>query len=146
MQPEINIFYPAVFAAAIAQFFIGWIWFTFLFGRLWAKEMGITMDGVPDKNVMIRGMVLNFFGNLLVAYVLAHAVSVWRPSVWGAGEDSPFYVYGFFGAFFTWIGYYIPQNLTGVAWGGRSWIVFGIDASGQFVSLLAAAMILAGWR
>ena len=143
MHPHIPVSITPVLLAALAQFFIGFIWYTVLFGKLWAKELKISMDQKPSTSFMIRSMTLNMIGNLLTAYVLFHTVNIWRSSVWNAGEDSPFYLYGFFGALFTWIGFFIPQNLVGSAWEGKSWVVFGIDSSGQFLSLLAASMIVA---
>ncbi|MBI3459263.1 DUF1761 domain-containing protein [Candidatus Azambacteria bacterium] len=36
----IHINYWAVIIASVAQFLLGWFWFTFLFGNLWAKMHG----------------------------------------------------------------------------------------------------------
>jgi hypothetical protein len=53
---------------------------------------------------------------------------------------------GFYSAFFTWIGFYVPLLLSGVAWENKSWKLFGINAGYYFTALLAAGMILAFWR
>ena len=108
--------------------------------------MKMPTDCKPDPKVMLRGMGLTLLGTLLTAYVLAHSAEVWRPSVWGVGTDSPSYVYGFFSGFFTWIGFFVPMLLGAVAWEGRSWSLYGLNASYHFVNLQIIAMILAHWR
>ena len=146
MQPHIEINYLAVIVAAAAQFAVGWLWHGPLFGKLWAKEMNMSMENMPDKSVMVRGMTLSIVGSLLIVYILAHSALVWRPSVWGVGADQADHVYGFFAAFFTWVGFFVPQALSAVAWEGRSWKLFGINTGYHFVSLQVAGMILAYWR
>lgn len=62
------------------------------------------------------------------------------------GPDAPNATYGFYAAFFTWIGFFVPLLLAGVAWENKSWKLFGINAAYYFTALLAAGMILAFWR
>ena len=78
--------------------------------------------------------------------MLAHIVDVWRPSVWKAGADQAAFVYGFFGGFFIWLGFHVPMLLSQVAWEGRSWKLFGLNAAYHFLNLQLAATILAHWR
>ena len=84
--------------------------------------------------------------NIPHSYVLAHEVVVWRPSTWNAGADAAPAVYGFFAAFFVWLGFIVPILLNGVAFERKSWKVFGIGAGYQALSLVAMAMILSFWR
>ena len=102
MHPEIHINYLSVIVAVIASFFFGWLWYGPLFGKVWMRLMNLPTEGKPSTGVMIRGMVLMIIGTILIAYVMAHASEVWRPSVWKVGLDSPSYIYGFFNGFFTW--------------------------------------------
>ena len=146
MQPAIHLNYLAIAVAVIVNFFFGWIWYGPLFGKAWAKEMGMNMDQKPDSKVMMRGMILMLIGTFLLVYVLAHSVQVWRPSVWNAGTDGSDAMYGFMCGFFTWIGFFVPQNLSVVAWDNKSWKLFGINTSYHFLSLQILAMILAYWR
>ena len=85
-------------------------------------------------------------GTLLTAFVMAHEVQVWRPSSWNAGLDASPAVYGFFAAFFVWLGFIVPVLLNGVAYERKSWKVFAIHAAYQLLSLLAMSMILSFWR
>jgi hypothetical protein len=145
-MPEIQINYLAVIAAALSQFVLGSFWYGPLFGKTWAAEMGIKMDQKPSISIMIRAFSLTLFGSLLTAFILAHSVLVWRPSVWGVGNDDPAYVYGFTSAFFTWIGFYVAPLFGLVTWEGKSWRLFAIHAAYYFLSLQIMGMTLAYWR
>jgi len=146
VHPEIHIHYLAVVVAALAAFFFGWIWHGPLFGKTWAALMKFPPDFRPTRQMMVRSMVLYLAGSLLTAYVLAHSVEVWRPSVWKVGTDQGAGTYGFFAGLFTWIGFYVPMLLGGVAWEGRPWKLFGLNAAFHFVSLQIVGAILAFWR
>lgn len=146
MYPQIHVNYLAVLAAVVASFLLGWLWYGPLFGKKWAGLMNMSMDQKPDPKVMMRGMGLTLLGAFLTTYVLLHSAEVWRASVWGAGADARSYYYGFFSGFFTWIGFFVPMLLGSVAWEGRSWSLFGLNAAYHFVNLQLIAMILAHWR
>lgn len=148
MHPAIHVNFLALIAAALASFFFGWLWHGPLFGRKWAALMGIKMDPdcKPDPKFMLRGMGLTLVGCLLTAWVLLYSSEIWRASVWGAGADSPSYVYGFATAFFVWIGFKVPMLLNTVAWESRSWSLYGLNASFHFFNLLIISMVLAYWR
>ena len=105
--------------------------------------------GVPEgarPTGIGKALALNVFGILLMAFVMAHDVSVWRPSAWGLSPDKPPYIYGFFAGFFLWLGFVVPILLNSVAFEQKKWSVFGINAAYQFVSLQAMGHILAAWR
>ncbi len=143
MYPQIHVSWIAVVVAVVASFFFGWLWHGPLFGKKWASLMKFPPDMKPDPKVMTRGMVLTVVGTFLTAWVLVYSSDVWRPSVWGAGTDSPAYVYGFLTGLFTWLGFYVPMQLSAVAWEGRGWQLFGINSAYHFVNLQLIAMILA---
>lgn len=146
MQPEIHINYLAVVAAVVASFLFGWLWYGPLFGKTWARLMNMPMNVKPDPKVMLRGMALMIAGTFLTAYVMVYTGEVWRPSSWKIGPDAPSYVYGFFNGFFIWIGFFVPMLLGTVAWEGRPWGLFGLNAAYYFLNLQIVAMILACWR
>jgi hypothetical protein len=66
--------------------------------------------------------------------------------VWKAGADASAAFYGFSAGFWTWIGFYVPLLLGGVAWENKSWRLFCINAAHAFVMLQVVGMILALWR
>jgi hypothetical protein len=144
MDPNITVKPLAVVAAFAASFVIGGLWYGPILGKAWKRAMGIPEDAKPAG--MGKALALNAFGILLMAFVTAHDVAVWRPSSWGLGPDKPSYVYGFFAGFFLWLGFVIPMLLNSVAFENKNWKVFGINAAYQFVSLQAMGQILAGWR
>jgi hypothetical protein len=146
MQPMIHLNWVAMVAAMLAVVLIGFVWYGPLLGRAWLKEIGIAADHKPDPKIMQRGMILMVIGAALMVYVLAHSIEVWRPSSWKLEGDQPHATYGFFGALFPWLGFYIPLLFNSVAWEGRSWKLFSINAGYHFAALLAAGMILAFWR
>ena len=142
-MPEITLNPLAIVVAIAVAFFVGFIWFTVLFGRSWAVEMGFDPDMQPEKSEMFRGMALNVLGNVFLVWVFAHNIAVWNPETWGAGAQSlsPL-AYAAMAAFFTWLGFFVPVQLSAVAWERRSWKLFAINGAYHFLTLLLVALIL----
>lgn len=146
MQPNIHLNWLAIAVAVIASFLVGGLWYGPLFGKPWRKEMGVPPDARGTGAEMARSLGLNVFGTFLTAFVLAHDVLGWRPSAWNAGADASPATYGFFAAFFAWLGFVVPVLLNGVSFERKSWKLFGINASYQLVSLVIIGMIISYWR
>lgn len=146
MQPELTLNYLAIGVSVIAAFFMGYLWYGPIFGKMWAREMGYTEDYQPDSKDMARAMILQVLGLLFISYVLAHTSQVWRPSVWNAGVDQSDWIYGAYSTFFTWIGFFIPVLFSNVAWEGKSWRLFSLNAAYYLVNLSVINMILVHWR
>jgi hypothetical protein len=146
MHPEMHVNWLALVVAVVASYGFGWIWHGPLFGKLWMRLMGIPAGAKPQPGQMAISFALGLVGTILTAYVLFFSIEIWRPSVWGIGTDQPFHSYGFWGGFFVWLGFYVPMLLGSVAWEGRSWSLFGLNAVYHFINLQILAMILAGWR
>ena len=146
VQPHIHLNPMAMAAAVAASMIIGFLWYGPVFGKAWAKEMKLPADFKPTTGVMVKAVVLQLVGTLLTVYVLAHSEEIWRPSTWNLGEDGGNAMYGVMAAFFTWLGYYVPQLLAGIAWEGKSWKLFSINGANHLVTLMAQGVILASWR
>ena len=144
MDPNIQVKPLAIVAAVAASWVLGGLWYGPLFGKPWRRGMGVPEGAKPTG--MGRALALNAFGIFLMAFVMAHDVSVWRPTSWGLSPDKPSYVYGFFAGFFLWLGFVVPMLLNSVAFERKTWMVFGINAAYQFVSLQIMGHILAAWR
>lgn len=142
-MPHIEINYVAIAVAVVANFLLGFVWYTPLFGKAWAKEMGFDMTQPPPKGAMMKGMIFMVIGNFLMAYVFAHNIAVWNPLTWGqpASEMSPMATV-FSAAIFTWLGFFVPQDLSRVGWEMKSWKLFFINTGYHLVSLIVVAMIL----
>ena len=142
-MPQFEIDVVAIVVAAIAHFFLGFLWYTPLFGRTWAREMGFDYDTKPTGAQMARGLSLNLVGNLLMAYVLFSNMAAWNPESWGQGPPAmPPLAFAGMAAFFTWLGFFLPVDLNTVAWEQKSWKVFGINTGYHLVSLVLVAVIL----
>jgi hypothetical protein len=135
---DINI--VAVLLAVVANFILGFLWYTPLFGKVWAREMGFDTTVKPAGGQIAKGMIIMIIGNFFMAYVFAHNIGAWG-FVPGMKEMSA-------GAqimnavFFTWLGFYLPVDLNRVAWESKSWKLFAINTSYHFVMLLVAASII----
>lgn len=146
MMPTLTVNYLAVLACGIAAMPIGFLWFGPLFGRPWARAMGMERATAPAGAAMARSMGLYLGGSLLIAFVLAHSLAVWRASSWGLGPDAANWVYAINGALWTWLGFFLPLQLGRVAWEQRGWTLVAINGSFDLVRLLVFSVILAYWR
>ncbi len=79
VMPEIQINCLAVTATVMVNVVFGFVWFTIIFGRAWANEMGFDPDGKKETSEMIKGMALMIVGNFFIAWVLAKNIAVWNP-------------------------------------------------------------------
>ena len=117
-----------------AAFVFGAVWYGPLFGKTWAQLAGFKMDKECTGKPPVSSLLFTFAGTVSTVFVLAYMI--------GNGK----FCCNPSAAFMVWIGFYVPMLLGGVAWEGRSWKLFGINAGYHFVTLLAAGMILAFWR
>ena len=140
---EIKINYLAILVAVVANFILGYIWYTPLFGKIWGKEMGYDTSVKPAQSEFIKGMVFMLIGNFLFTWVLAHNIAAWQfvPNVKEMGELSN----ALSSAIFTWIGFYLPVHLGSTVWEQKSWKLVGINAGYHLASLLLVALILTYW-
>jgi hypothetical protein len=141
MELKINI--VAILVAVVVNFILGFIWYTPLFGKAWAKEMGYDTNSKPDTGVMVKGLVFMIIGNFLFAWVFAHNIAAWTfvPNVNQLGPLAN----SLNAAIFTWIGFYLPGHLGSTVWEKKSWRLFAINAGYNLVSLLVVAFILCYW-
>jgi hypothetical protein len=145
MEPNIQINMLAILVAVVANFIFGAIWYMPLFGKAWAREMKMDLSGPkPPSSEMIKGMVIMVIGNFLMAYVFAHNIAVWNPVTWGqpASPNMTPMNMVFASAFFTWLGFYVPQDLGRIAWERGTWKLFFINTGYHFLSLVIAALVI----
>ena len=138
---ELPINYPAILVAVVANFILGFLWYTPLFGKAWAKEMGFDTSVKPSGGEMAKGMVFMVVGNFLMAYVFAHNMVAW--SFVPGMDQMPKVGSVMNSAIFTWLGFYLPVDIGIVTWEKRSWKLFGINTGYHLAMLLVAATILA---
>lgn len=144
MEPMIVINYLAVGIAVAANFVLGFLWYTPLFGKIWAKEMGLTFDQKPSTAFFVKALFINIVGNFLMAWVLAHNIAVWNPATWGhdvPAEMTPVLM-ATMSAIFTWLGFFVPVDLNTISWEMKSWRLFLINTSYHLLSLLVVSYII----
>lgn len=142
MESKIN--FIAILVTVVVNFFIGFIWYTPLFGKVWGREMGHDMTQKPPASLLVKGMLFMIIGNFMFAFVFAHNIAAWS-FVPGMDQVSPA-VSALNAAFFTWLGFYFPGHLGSTVWEKKSWTLFFINSGYNLVSLLAAAFILCYWK
>ncbi len=137
---EITINYIAVLVAVVANFILGFLWYTPLFGKAWAKELAFDTSVKPTGGQMAKGLTLMVVGNFLMAYVFAHNIAAW--SFVPGAEQMSAATTALTSAVFTWLGFYLPNDLTRVAWEKASLKLLAINTGYHFAMLLVAAVIL----
>ena len=137
---EMHISITAILVAVVANFILGFIWYTPLFGKAWAKENGFDTSVKPAPGELAKGMIIMVIGNFFMAYVFAHNNAAWSfvPGVKEMGAAATIMN----SVVFTWLGFYLPVDIGVVAWERKSWKLFGINTGYHFTMLLVAALIL----
>jgi hypothetical protein len=146
---NIHVNITAIIVAVIANFVLGFIWYTPLFGKRWGKEHGYDMTQKPPKSELMKGMLFMIIGSFLTAWVFSHNIAAWdivqqTPPPAGA-EPMPAMsplANAFTAAMFTWLGFFLPVDLGRVAWEKKSWTLFFIDTGYHLASLIVMALIL----
>lgn len=138
MNFDIN--YLSVLLAGVASMAVGFLWYSpFLLGKPWMKEMGMTEESIKknQKNMMAL-YILSFIASLVTAFVLlniiALSVNFLNSTKLSAGLTI---------AFWMWLGFIAPVQLTEVIFGGKSWKLFAINTGYQLAAILAMAVVLA---
>ena len=116
---EFQINYVAVLVAFVANFILGFIWYTPLFGKTWARELRLDTSVKPTGGQMAKGLVITLIGNFLLVYVFAHNMEAWKfvPEM----NEMPAVPTILNGAIFTWLGFFVPVDMNSVAWENKSW-------------------------
>ena len=63
---EMNINFIAILVATVANFVLGFIWYTPLFGKAWAKENGFDTNVKPTSGELAKGMIFMVIGNFFI--------------------------------------------------------------------------------
>jgi hypothetical protein len=141
-MPEIQLNTMALLVSTVTGFFLSYVWYTPLFGTVWAKEMGFDPKATPPTPALIKSLLMTLVSVFLVAFVLAHNIAAWTPSSWGLTSIAVVkYEQALQAGGFTWLGFFVPNLLLGVAWEKRSWKLFAIDGGYYLTLLLVIAFI-----
>src|SRR5580700_6392915 len=129
---QIHINYLAILFAVVANFIFGFIWYTPLFGKRWGREQGMDMTQKPKSSEMFRGMAFMVLGSFLLAWVFAHNIAAWSfvPDM----KNISLFASAMMAAIFTWLGFFLPVDLSTVAWERKSWTLFFINTGYHLIS------------
>lgn len=142
----VSINYWAILAGIVANVVVGFLWYGPIFGKAWAREVGLPEDFKPSSAQMAKSMALMILGSFLIVFCLAHNLEAWRFLMGQKMPDqaSPLAL-ALNSAGWTWLGFFVPLAFNAVAWEGKSWKLFGINTSYYLVSLLIMSFLCAYW-
>ncbi len=136
---EITVNYVAVLLAAVASMALGFLWYSsVVLGKPWMKLKGYTQESLKSEQKKMGKLYgLSFVVALITAYVLSHVMAL----------STNFYGYdpvttGVTSAFWMWLGFVLPVQVTATIFGDKKWQLLGIDTGYQLVSLLAMGVVL----
>jgi tetrahydromethanopterin S-methyltransferase subunit E len=137
-----NINLLAVTLATIAQFIVGAVWYSLIFGKLWGRIHGFDKLSKEVQKEMMSKMGPLYGGQLIVtifiSVVLAYLIK-FMP------EKSPYLL-----AFMVWIGFVIPTQYSDVIFGGTDskWIIkkLAVLAGASLACLMVAAALLNAFK
>jgi hypothetical protein len=134
-----KIKYPAVIVATLVHFALGGLWYSLLFRNKFIE----LINWSPQKLQQVQNeshakeMVIAFVMSLLLVYILAHFVQYTKATSVMGGIQT---------AFWLWLGFVVTTHVPTVIFEGRSFGLFLINVSYQFVGCALAGVILAIWR
>jgi len=125
----------AVVAAALAFYAIGAVWYTFLFGKAWMKEVNMTPEDAKKAN-LTRVMLLTLLFTLVMVATLALRI--------GSPEAGPLecVLYGFLTGF-GWVAMGLALN---AVYEMRSWRYILINGGYMVTGFTVAGLILGYWK
>lgn len=135
--PNVDVDLLWVLAATVVSFVIGALWYSVLFKKVWAREMGFDKKDQKkekQKASMSKLMGINFVGTFIMTYVLAHfAIYLTAQTFFDALQLG----------LWVWLGFFASTTLLGsVLWEGKSWKLYTINASYWLVNLVVTSWIL----
>lgn len=139
MKEMIEVNYLALILAVVISMVLGFLWYSSaLFGKPWMKRMGHTPESIKkDQSQMGKWYLVSAVAALVTAYVLSHVMSL----------SENFYNYtpvmsGLSSAFWMWLGFIAPVQLTDVLFGKRDWTLYAINTGYQLVSILLMGLVI----
>jgi len=132
--PTIN--YASLLLAAVVTFMLGWVWYSFLFGRVWMKYSGVKCDKKPKLQQMIVTLLSGFGLNLLKLWVLQFVLIGMHAVTIGIAANV---------AVLVWLGFIATCAFAPVLWEKRPVQLYLINIGLELCTLLIAAVIFVGW-
>jgi hypothetical protein len=131
MSSRVN--HLSVFVSAIVFFLLSYVWYMFLFAKLYAASMPASTMPTSMTMPLIETFLLGWF----LAYVIGTALSM-RPDPNPAQRGLGFGI-------FMGIGVYASMTLMGVVWGGLPFTLWAINAGFVVVAMAIMGWIIGAW-
>lgn len=138
---DVQVNYIALLLAGVVNMAIGFLWYSpVMFAKRWMKLMGFTAESMKkDQKQNGKWYALSFVVALVMAYVLSHVIVL----------SENFFHYprlqtGLTTAFWMWLGFVMPVQLTGVIFSkDKNFELFAINTGYQLVSLFVMGATIA---
>lgn len=128
----------AVLLAAVSNMVLGFLWYGPLFGKPWMKLSGLTDAKLEEmkKRGMSKTYLLSFLSAIVMACVMGFLVSL---------ADPANILDGAMLAFWAWLGFAAPVQLTQVLYEDKPWKLYAINTGYFLVSLKIMGVIFTLW-
>lgn len=136
---DLSVNYAAVFAAMVVSMVVGFVWYSpAVLGKPWMKLRGFT-DASLKKAQKEMGPLygVSALVALVTAYMLSHVMGLSE-----AYYHYPHLTTGITSAFFMWLGFVMPVQVTAIIFGDKKWGLFAIDTGYQLASILSMGIVL----
>jgi hypothetical protein len=134
--------YPAILVAALAAFFIGFLWHGPVLGKQWIKLMKLTpADIEKGRKEMAKNMPIVMLLSLVQQLVTATVISMLSNAI-GVADAFDAVVL----AILLWLGLIATTLLNAVLWEKRSMSLYLFNIAYHLVSLVVIALIVGLWR
>lgn len=138
---DFTVNYTAVVVAALAAFFIGFMWHGPVFGKQWIKLMKITPAQMKKGQQEMAGkmhwyMITAFLQQIVTAFVIAVLVQMV-----GVSDMIGAAMFGLL----LWLGLIATTLLNGVLWEERSIALYLFNITYQLVSIVVVTLIVGLW-
>ena len=120
----------AIGLAVVASFIFGYLWYGPLFGKTWAGLMGFKMDESKCGKPPVSALLLTLLGTAFTTFAMAYILGIYKPCC------------NFGAALLIWLGFYVPLLFGTVAWEGKPWKLFALNAAFYLLNLQLIAAIL----
>jgi hypothetical protein len=134
---EVALNWWAIIGTMVASVVLGFLWYGPLFGKAWMRETGIKMPEDGQRPSMAKPVIISLIGAFFLAYALNHGLVFGNAYLNMSGAVS-----GLMGAFWYWLGFVVPVMLSFVAWEGKSWKLFCIQAGYWLALILVSGLLI----
>ena len=134
--PHVN--YLAILVSGVVIFILGGLWYSFLFKKPWIRLMGIPAETMKEgSGAMPVLLLMSFLCGLLTAYIEAIIINHFPPYTCARGA---------FVGTLLWVGFAAPTSFATAIFSMTKKPLWFINSAYNWVSFVAAGMILSVWR